>query len=286
MDVQTLSQSLGGVWRNGHGQAACPVCQPERRRDQNALSLRDGDNGKVLAFCFKSRCSFRDIARAAGLPRGAVTIDREARREAEAKRAEYSATKLRRARSLWAAAGPIGGTHAERYLRGRGITCPLPASLRFMPDLFHGPTMSWACAMVADVSTGGVHRTFFDKRGKRLTKNAKLTLGACAGGHVALSESNGPLVVCEGIETGLALASGLLSAPATIWAALSTSGMMGLDLPPKPHEMIIGVDGDDAGQHAANNLATRATALGWSVSLLPAPDGRDWNDVLMSGGAI
>jgi len=29
-------------------------------------------------------------------------------------------------------------------------------------------------------------------------------------------------------------------------------------------------------------LAERAHAAGWTVSLLPAPDGQDWNDVLVA----
>lgn len=38
-------------------------------------------------------------------------------------------------------------------------------------------------------------------------------------------------------------------------------------------------DGDAAGREAAHALATRAHAQGWAVSLLPAPEGLDWNDV-------
>lgn len=69
----------------------------------------------------------------------------------------------------------------------------------------------------------------------------------------------------------------------TVWAALSTSGIKGLDLPPDPDQLIIAPDGDNAGQDAASVLVTRATALGWKVSLLPAPENRDWNDVLQYG---
>ena len=88
------------------------------------------------------------------------------------------------------------------------------------------------------------------------------------------------MVVGEGIETALSLASGLLRGPATIWAALSTSGMRGLHLPTKPGRLIIAADGDKPGHDAAHALATRAHGLGWQVSLLPAPEGRDWNDIL------
>ena len=94
----------------------------------------------------------------------------------------------------------------------------------------------------------------------------------------------GPLVVAEGIETALSLASGLLRTPATIWAALSTSGIRGLNLSLTASRLTIAPDGDKPGREAANALAERAHALGWQVSLLPAPDGRDWNDILTKKG--
>ncbi|MEL6794654.1 MAG: virulence-associated protein E, partial [Pseudomonadota bacterium] len=63
MNAERITRDLGGRWRAGAGSAPCPVCQPERRRDQTALSLRDGDKG-VLLFCHKSGCAFADIAEA------------------------------------------------------------------------------------------------------------------------------------------------------------------------------------------------------------------------------
>ena len=53
-----------------------------------------------------------------------------------------------------------------------------------------------------------------------------------------------------------------------------------LHLPPKPGELTIATDGDGAGRAAGYALAERAHALGWKVSTLPAPEGRDWNDFL------
>ncbi|NHX27436.1 hypothetical protein HA397_26130, partial [Escherichia coli] len=78
---------------------------------------------------------------------------------------------------------------------------------------------------------------------------------------------------------------GILDHPAQVWAALSASGMAALDLPARPGELIIAPDGDPVGREAAQTLATRAHALGWQVSLMPAPDGFDWNDVL-TGKAV
>jgi hypothetical protein len=110
-------------------------------------------------------------------------------------------------------------------------------------------------------------------------------LGSTQGGAVRLTRGAGPLVVAEGIETALSLGcGGLTDADVSIWAALSTSGMRGLILPPKPSQMIIAPDGDKAGREASNALAERAHALGWDVSLLPAHDGHDWNDILAVKG--
>lgn len=159
-----LTLALGGEWRGQSGNAPCPVCQPERRPDQRGLSIRS-EGGQLLAHCHKTGCDFRDIVKAAGLPPDALRIDPEEARKADAQREADATEQLGKARKLWANSAPICGTKGETYLRGRGITCPLPQSLRWAVDTYHGPSGRWLSAMVADVSTGGVHRTFFDKAG-------------------------------------------------------------------------------------------------------------------------
>lgn len=287
IDPRQLTQDLGGKWVQAYGTAPCPICQ-DRRKDQNALTIRtEGD--RLLMHCKKSECAFTDLLKAAGITPGAFEIDPTARREADAASAEYAAHQLKRARNAWDYGKPIIGTKGEAYLRGRGITCPLPDTLRWVADCYHGPSGRYSAAIVSDVQpTGGVHRTFFDKQGNRLPKSAKMMLGPCAGGAVRLSEAVGPLVVCEGIETGLSLLSGLLDGPATVWAALSTSGIRTLNLPPRPRSgaIIIATDGDTPGREAGAALADRAHTLGWAVSTMAAPDGQDFNDVLTKGGAV
>ncbi len=284
-DAQTLTRTLGGIWRGQSGNAPCPVCQIERRRDQQGLSLRM-EGGRLLAFCHKTGCTFRDIATAAGLPPGAVMNDAAAQREANKIQAENISRRENQAKALWhdPSTASIYDTLAETYLRGRGITCTLPDSLRFQPNGWHatGHHFPMMLARVDGAAGFAVHRTYLhaDGVGKAAVTPAKAMLGPCAGGAVALSDAQGPLVVCEGIETGLSLLSGLLARPATVWAALSTSGIRGLHLPPVPGRLTIAADGDQPGREAAFALASRATALGWRVSLLPAPNGHDWNDVL------
>lgn len=282
--AEAITRNLGGTWRGDRGAAPCPICQTERRFDQRALSLRD-DGGQLLVYCHKTGCEFRAILKALGLPPSVAGTDNREAKETGVRRQAYDAEQLAKARRLWDSGKPIGGTKAETYLRSRGITSELPPSLRWVSDIYHAPSTRWLSAMVADVTTGGVHRTFFEKGGARLSRNAKLMLGPCAGGAVTLAAQQGPLVACEGIETGLSLLSGLLAGPASVWAALSTSGMRALRLPAIAGELIIAADSDDdgAGHGAAEALAMRAHRLGWHVTLLPAPAGMDWNDALQAG---
>ncbi|WP_190323892.1 toprim domain-containing protein, partial [Salipiger aestuarii] len=81
--------------------------------------------------------------------------------------------------------------------------------------------------------------------------------------------------------------SGLLHLPVCLWAGLSASGMQAACLPPDPGRLTIATDSDDggAGKAAGDALALRASSMGWTVSLLPAPQGKDWADILaMKGG--
>ena len=280
MNAEQITRNLDGRWRGGAGSAPCPVCQPERRRDQCALSLRDGDKG-VLLFCHKGGCDFADIAEAVNLPMAATEPDPIAMREARKRQREFDAARLAKARAEWERGKQIAGTKGEAYLRGRGITCALPDSLRFIPDTMHSPSGRWVSAIVADVQpTAGVHRTYLEKSDARKLKgdNAKMMLGPCGGGAVRLSDGQGPLVVCEGIETGLSLVQLLADRSPRIWAALSAQGVRGLVLPPDAGELVLAPDGDAPGREAAEMLGERAAAAGWGVSRMDPGDNLDWND--------
>lgn len=284
-DARSITLALGGRWHGRYGVAACPYCQPERRRGQDALTLADGNAG-LLLHCKRAGCAFRDILAAAGIcpgsyapPDPATLAQREAERRAE------GAKRERQAERLWQDAQPIAGTVAETYLRGRGITCALPATLRFHSACWHGATATRSPALLARVQGGdgfGLHRTYLapDGNGKAALDPARAMLGATAGGAVALSDGPGRLVVAEGIETALSLLSGLLDGPATVCAALSTSGLRGLRLPARPGRLTIASDGDAPGREAARALAHRAHALGWAVAFLDPGDGLDFNDIL------
>ncbi len=168
----------------------------------------------------------------------------------------------------------------------RGITCDLPADLRFHSKCPHplGITLPALVALVKGVGSFAIHRTFLQANGcKTDQKPAKAMLGSVMGGGVHLSQSNPKhLVICEGIETGLSLLSGLLSEPVDLWASLSTSGMMRVNLPHTKGRLTIAMDGDDAGRKAGLTLAKRAYSQGFEVFIMQAPKGTDFNNVLLS----
>lgn len=286
VSAREITARLKGRWHGTYGTAHCPVCQPEARREQNALTLGDGRIG-LLLNCKKAGCDFRHILAAAGLQPGDY---RAPDREEYAKRvmaAQAEAVKRSAmARRVWEEAQPIEGTPAEAYLRSRMIDCALPATLRFHARCFHGPSRQTLPAMVALVEGGdgfAVHRTFLraDGRGKAgLPDGDKLMLGRVSGGAVRLSDGPGRLVIAEGIESALSLMCGLLDGPAQVWAALSTSGMRALRLPIQPATLAIAADADPEGRAAAQSLAQRAHAEGWRVSILDPGEGRDFNDIL------
>lgn len=286
-NAQSLTVELGGRWYGGYGLCFCPAHANTRTP---ALSLSDGDGGRLLARCHAG-CSFAvilDALKGLGLLEGSGTYSPPSAEDlARIRQSEEAQAAKQEARALacWRETLPIHGTLAETYLRGRGITCDLPDRLRFHPECWH-PTAKRHPALVARVEGGkgaAVHRTYLRSDGMgKAGDPAKAMLGPTAGGAGRLTEAQGPLVVAEGIETALSLASGLLNGPATIWAALSAPGMKALRLPVHPGTLIVATDGDKAGREAGHALAKRAAALGWTVSLLPAPDGRDWNDILLA----
>ena len=163
---------------------------------------------------------------------------------------------------------------------------PPPLSLRFHPRLKHPAGESWP-TMVALIIRGrddepiGIHRTFLvrDGRGKAPISPQKMMLGPCRGGAVRLADAGNELMIAEGVENALAVMQ-VTGKPA--WSALSTSGLMNLDLPVAITDITILADGDNAGEKAAATAAQRWKAQGCQVRVARPPPGLDFNDMLAS----
>ncbi len=282
--AQKITCALRGVWHGYYGVARCPAHDDRLP----SLSLANGHDGRLLLYCYAG-CSFREIIQALirigllGKQAYDQTLSFSKQFCADLKRAKQ---KAERAKAIWQQSQPIKNTLAETYLRMRGITCDLPADLRFHDKCLYpsGGTLPALVALVKGAGSFAIHRTFLKDNGcKTDQKPAKAMLGSVTGGGVHLSQANPKhLVICEGIETGLALLSGLLSEPVDLWASLSTSGMMRVNLPPTKGRLTIAMDGDDAGRKAGFTLAARAYNHGFEVFMMQAPKGTDFNNVLLS----
>lgn len=286
-DARTITRTLGGRWHAQNGRAGCPACADNNNANPS-LSISQGANGALLLHCFKG-CSFAEILnalRGMGLMSDSSAVRPHSAEDIRQQRAEFELEAVRRATlaaRCWREAGPISGTLAEAYLRGRGITCVLPTTLRFHPDCWHvcGKRFPALVAKIEGAASPAIHRTYLCGPRKAEVTPAKAMLGSVKGGAVRLTEGDGSLVVAEGIETALSLACGLLSGHAAIWAALSTSGMKALNLPQAPGDLIVAVDGEKAGREAGRALAQRAIAQGWTVYIADPGDGLDFNDILL-----
>ena len=208
------------------------------------------------------------------------------------------------ARNLWKRCQPIAGTHAELYLKARGIRrCRFPA-LRFHPSLpYRLDSGGWRRypALVAvvvgdDGEVQGVHRTWLDSRQSakaRLVRPRK-ALGRIHGFAVRFGEpaAASTLLVGEGIETVLSLVTVLphgalhTSVPSGTFAAAALSaGGLGTFVPPLTvSRLIVAQDRDEEGERAAHRLQRRCTQLGIASTVL-VPEGGDFNNDLVDLGS-
>jgi putative DNA primase/helicase len=276
-----IAAALGGTHRcGGWWRCRCPV----HASHGPTLALRDGEHGLIVK-CWAG-CDSRDVLamlRRRGL-HGATTLSDRTQRHFATRDNEVSRIAL--AGRLWDMACAAGGGPVARYLAGRGITMTLPPSLRYAPVL-RRPDGRYGPAMVAridrlDGALVGVHRTWLacDRCGV-WSRECRAILGRAAGAAVRLAEPYETLTIGEGIETCL---SAMQATGMPAWAALSTSGMIALALPPGVREIIILADNDasGAGERAARKAAARWLAEGRTVRIaMPQEPGADFNDVLM-----
>jgi hypothetical protein len=285
MTAEAIAKGLGGRKAGGGWAARCPAHDDRTP----SLSIRDADENKVLVRCHAGCDQERVIAalRGRGLwgengPRSSPWTARRKPVEREPDRGGARRTEM--ALAIWQSATPAPGTPVAAYLASRGIHLPPPSALRFHTGLKHPSGGFWP-AMVALVTNGidgtpiAVHRTFLarDGGGKAPVDLQKMMLGPCRGGGVRLADPGDVLMVGEGIETCFAA---MQASGHPAWAALSTSGLRGLDLPKDVCDVIVLADGDEAGEAAAHDCALRWKRQGRRVRIARPPQGMDFNDML------
>ena len=203
----------------------------------------------------------------------------------------YDATEA--ARRLWRRCRAIDGTHAEAYLRARGLARCRFAALRFHPALLYrdGGGVRRLPALVAAVTAHdgdivtGVHRTWLDPRrpAKANLSSPRKALGRVHGHAVRFGDTadGASLLVGEGIETVLSLVTA--SPDITAAAALSAGSLGAFAPPPGVARVVIARDNDEEGERAALRLARRCARAGVTATVI-VPRGTDFNEDLLTFG--
>jgi hypothetical protein len=276
-----IAHALGGR-RSGAGAyvAKCPAHEDR----SPSLSLRDTDDGRALFHCHAG-CDPCDVIE--GLRSRGLWETREhtgVMPKPKARPApKPSVDKSGKARWLWQRSRPIQATVAEIYLRAeRGITCPLPATLRFLPASDqHPPSMIAPFLIPAEIAPGklavnsdhvdAVHITRLTPDGRKHPDDpAKITLGSASGLPIVLAPMNDllGLAITEGTEDALSVhqVTGLGA-----WAAGTAGRLPALaEAVPRYCDCVtIFADGDTAGTDNSMLLAERLDARSIHVEILP-----------------
>ncbi len=193
----------------------------------------------------------------------------------------------RRAAEEWRRAGPIEGTYAETYLLTRGVGSGVPGSLRFgtVPRFWHDDGREGVRhpAMVAALQDEngkvvGVHRTFVDRDGRKVRRGEpRLALGRVRGCAVRLGPVAPRIMLCSGIEDGLALR--MMFPGATIWVTPGDANMPHVRMPRGIWHVTVCGDADAPGIAAV--AATRAALAAKGIQtdeLFPRAGTKDFNE--------
>ncbi len=277
MNAQEIVKALHGRWSGSAGIARCPAHDDH----EPSLSVRDGDDGRLLTHCF-SGCSAEAVW-AALVNRGIAGVEKTRLTVRQVSRRREVSDHQPHALDIWRSTRPCAGSPVEQYLRSRGITIPTPMTVRYHPALLHRDIGQHLPAMVAAVcnvtsNITGIQRIFLTMDGRKapLTR-PKMALGTLRGGAVRLAPTTNRVWLTEGVEDGLALMQ-MMGEPA--WAVLGTSGFKSVKVPDSIKQVILAPDGDDAGQAVLEDAARRLAGQGREVRAAKLPSGKDWCDVL------
>jgi hypothetical protein len=292
MTIQEVLSRLHGVRRSGAGYVAfCP--SHENHRTQ-ALSISEGENGRVLLYCFAG-CSYVQIVEALGIvPQTApIPVPRISIRPV---RQPDDAGRVEAVRRIWRETKPLAGTPAQRYLENRGIRLPTcPPTLRYHASCPH-PSGSRLPALVAAISVyreeklhlTAVHRIYITPDGRKAAvEPRKASFGSVKGGAIWLTRPTDRLIVSEGVEDAMALMTvhhgDSRFADWSCAAAVSAGNLPRLELPPEVRTVIVAADNDKAGRQAANEAACRFLREGRDARIAYPPGGfKDFNDALLA----
>jgi putative DNA primase/helicase len=297
--AQEIVAALSGKWRGSYGMVKC-VAHADRTP---SLRIRQGDTGVPLVHCFSgcppeaiitalSRLSLwpeRDRKLPRARARATRTYAAPTSAENHTSRTDDELARMRAARDMWLTTIPAAGTILDTYWhQARGIEIAIPSVIRFGAAIPYGWNGAAMPAMVAKVQApdgrfAGIHVTYLDPDGRRKASGVpktKLIFGCVGLAAIRLSEADHHMAIGEGIET---TASYMQSSGLAGWAAMSTSGVRALGLPPLPlacRVTLLGENDANGASRAAIDAATARMRLDGRMveTAWPSEEYNDFND--------
>jgi DNA primase len=234
-------------------------------------------------------------------------VDPAERVRAAEEDAAERAGAIEEASAIWEAARSAAGSPAETYARSRGITMPLPPSIRFAEtyawrDKETGEAGPDLPALIGAVTDGSdqvvaIQRVFLRDggRAKARMKKPKLSLGRVKGGALKLDRhiarevpdhglrnpdsTYAEIIITEGPEDGLSIAQEMPDR--RVWVALGTAFMPEIQFPPEVRSIVIAGQNDGPGRAAVAKAAEALVLRGYVVrTMFPDSAFKDWNDQL------
>jgi phage/plasmid primase-like uncharacterized protein len=275
-DILAVAQHYTKLKRAGAGEyvGPCPVCGGT---DRFSININKGvfncrgctKGGDVIALLVHA--TGRTFTEALQILTGEPPPRREVTERAQRQRGPGDeADQHRKAGWLWSQAKPIAGSTAERYLRGRGISGALPATLRYLPARDPYPPALIAALAIPDEPEPGllaaprhvesVHliKILPDGSDRLRETKAKITIGMPCGRPVVLSPVNDlcGLAITEGIENALTIAE---ATGLGVWASCSAPHMPALAASAPAYVETVTIfadaDADGQGERGAMRLA-------------------------------
>ncbi len=308
--IRSLAPQLSSTIERGRRHGPCDLCGgKDRCRCHNNFAESGGiicnqcvggaDGFAVL--CWANSWTFREslkaVASYVGLNDASILppVNRTSRPQPK----KGWVRELKQLEQTWCEA-QSGTSRLQQYFEFRRLSIAPPNTLRLHPNLPYyneGSEITHHPAMLAQIIRGdelvGIHRTYLDDEGsgKANVLSPKKSLkcdDSLNGGAIKLFdlETDQPLVLCEGIETGLAVHeySGW-----PVWPCVNRILLEKVELPERVKSVVICGDKDKSGdgQESADKLAQRLANDGREVKISLPPIGIpenstsvDWLDFL------
>jgi hypothetical protein len=302
-----IARALGGKRSgNGNWSCHCPNRLAHPRGDRKpSLSIRDGDSGFPIFYCFNPDCRFEDVV--AELEARDLFSPQQWGRERPVfhsqRRKDYDRAAAARsdegmhffAQRIWAHAVDPRGTAAEDYLVRRGLTLPDEIAgrvVRFHRDCAFGPGRpSRPCLILPfrpidaaddEAPPVAIHRIALVPGAA--DEPRKMMLGPVKGAVIKLSPSDAVttgLGVAEGFEKALAL---YLAGWRPLWTPGSGSLLEVMPILAGVEHLTIFADSDEPGFRSAERCAARWSFAADVEIRAPRAAGVDWDDEIEEAG--